>query len=220
MGDYSTDARGESEHEEAPYQGRGRRNALSAAAAVLGGAAAAALLLCATLPLSGQVRSSPSEHAPDIRGQEEAGLALLQRIDATLIGDDGVVVGTLTLHVADTPEARQRGLQGVARLPAGEGMLFWFDEQGHHGGFWMKDVPMPLDVVFLSGEVQGGWQEAARAGAELAVLEKLTMTPCVEGPCPTYHSSRAYRAAFEVAAGTLPALPPGATIRLHHSPTG
>jgi uncharacterized membrane protein (UPF0127 family)/ADP-ribose pyrophosphatase YjhB (NUDIX family) len=53
-------------------------------------------------------------------------------------------------EVADTPEARTKGLSKRAVLPEGRGMFFDIN-----GPFWMKDVAFPLDLVHLtkSGEI-------------------------------------------------------------------
>ena len=51
--------------------------------------------------------------------------------------------------IADTPEARRRGLAGVDDLPPDAGMLFVFDEPDHHQ-FHMQGMLIPLDVVWIS----------------------------------------------------------------------
>ncbi|MEK7132690.1 MAG: DUF192 domain-containing protein [Patescibacteria group bacterium] len=56
--------------------------------------------------------------------------------------------------VADTPEARAKGLGGQTRLAPDEGMLFVFDSDAKYQ-FWMKDMRFPIDILWLSdkGEV-------------------------------------------------------------------
>jgi len=96
-----------------------------------------------------------------------------------------------TVLVADTPEARGRGLQGVTVLPDGVGMLFAFPgTPGAVGrpGFWMLDTLLPLDIAFFD------------AGRVVGVA---TMTPCVARPCPITHPGVDYDLALEVAAGEL-----------------
>jgi uncharacterized membrane protein (UPF0127 family) len=57
---------------------------------------------------------------------------------------------TLRLAVADTETRRERGLMGVAVLPAEQGMLFVFpDDADVRRDFWMKDTIAPLDMVFV-----------------------------------------------------------------------
>ena len=57
----------------------------------------------------------------------------------------------IQVQLADTPEKRVRGLSGTAKLEAGEGMLFTFDSKGTTSTFWMKDMLIPLDIVWISG---------------------------------------------------------------------
>lgn len=56
-----------------------------------------------------------------------------------------------TLEIARTDESRQRGLMHRQSLPPDRGMLFIFDQEAPRG-FWMKNVPFPLDLVFLDGQ--------------------------------------------------------------------
>ena len=52
---------------------------------------------------------------------------------------------------ATTPEEKAKGLQGIDKLPEDEGMLFYFDPP-QDVQFWMKDVNIPLDIVFIDDE--------------------------------------------------------------------
>ncbi|MEO7039397.1 MAG: DUF192 domain-containing protein [Candidatus Elarobacter sp.] len=58
----------------------------------------------------------------------------------------------LHLAVAATDAQRQRGLMGVAYVPAGQGMLFAFEPGEARRYFWMKDTIAPLDMVFVKGD--------------------------------------------------------------------
>lgn len=59
------------------------------------------------------------------------------------------------LEVADTPASRQRGLQGRTSLCPNCGMMFVFDAPGIYD-FWMKDTPLPLDILWVrDGRVVG-----------------------------------------------------------------
>lgn len=64
-----------------------------------------------------------------------------------------LVIGhtTYTAYIADTPQLRERGLSGKSRLPVLSGMLFIFDFPGIYA-FWMKDMQMSLDFVFIKGD--------------------------------------------------------------------
>jgi len=61
-----------------------------------------------------------------------------------------VILGsdTVRAEVAETPEARQRGLMHRTTLPEGEGMLFVFSSMEVRS-FWMRDTLLPLDIAFL-----------------------------------------------------------------------
>lgn len=113
------------------------------------------------------------------------------RIDAAGSGAERLLVDAL---VADTRAARSRGLQGVADVPGGVGMLFVFPEPaGPAGrpGFWMLDTLVPLDIAF--------------AAADGVIVGTATMTPCTARPCPTTHPGVDYEVALEVAEGVLDA---------------
>jgi len=57
----------------------------------------------------------------------------------------------VTVSIADTPEERNQGLSGVESLPTDEGKLFIFDKEGEYG-FWMKDMKIPLDIIWINNE--------------------------------------------------------------------
>ncbi|MAZ56506.1 hypothetical protein CL653_01840 [bacterium] len=74
---------------------------------------------------------------------------------ATLYSSDKTVWSTAliggteyTLLIADSSEKRQQGLSGVQSLDMYEGMLFIFPEAGKYG-MWMKDMVIPLDMIWL-----------------------------------------------------------------------
>lgn len=71
---------------------------------------------------------------------------------------DGLPVTSLTAgmyaiqaEVASTPEARQQGLMYRKTMPAGNGMLFVFEEKAGHC-FWMKNTELPLSIAFLADD--------------------------------------------------------------------
>jgi uncharacterized membrane protein (UPF0127 family) len=61
---------------------------------------------------------------------------------------DNVKIG---VQVADTEAKRTKGLSGVAVLDAASGMLFVFGSKGVTPIFWMKDMLIPLDIIWISG---------------------------------------------------------------------
>jgi len=77
---------------------------------------------------------------------------------------------TLRLEVADDQSEQVRGLMYRPALPDRRGMLFPFSP-AQPVSFWMLNVPVPLDMVFLRGG---------------RVLTVLTAQPCQATPCPLY----------------------------------
>lgn len=57
----------------------------------------------------------------------------------------------IRVEIADTPEARTRGLSGRTSLPENQGMLFVFSTDAPYG-IWMKDMHFAIDIVWLSAE--------------------------------------------------------------------
>lgn len=54
-----------------------------------------------------------------------------------------------TIEIADEPSERQRGLMFRESLEQRRGMLFVF-QQTERQGFWMKNTPLPLDLLFVA----------------------------------------------------------------------
>jgi uncharacterized membrane protein (UPF0127 family) len=77
----------------------------------------------------------------------------------------------LRVQIAETTEARRRGLMGVRHLDADAGMVFLFPEPVDPG-FWMKDTIIPLAIAF--------WDSDGR----IAAIRE--MAPCRRDPCPLY----------------------------------
>lgn len=52
------------------------------------------------------------------------------------------------VEIADTPEARSRGLMFREIMRRGDGMLFVYEEP-RRSSFWMKNTLIPLDMLFV-----------------------------------------------------------------------
>ena len=75
------------------------------------------------------------------------------------------------LEIAATPQQQQLGLMFRSELPDNRGMLFPFPSP-RRANFWMKNVPVPLDMIFL------------RAGKVIFIAAQVP--PCGADPCPSY----------------------------------
>lgn len=64
---------------------------------------------------------------------------------------DGKVI---QVSIADTPDKRTKGLGGISSLDQNSGMLFIFDSKQVSPLFWMKDMLIALDIIWIdSGKV-------------------------------------------------------------------
>lgn len=85
------------------------------------------------------------------------GQAMVLPVDpAPLIAETGKGEAQFKVEIADDEAERSAGLMFRNYLPDDRGMLFVFPNQGPVG-FWMKNTPLPLDLVFIDedGVVQG-----------------------------------------------------------------
>lgn len=129
------------------------------------------------------------------RGQQ---LPLSQRA----ILADGTV---LALEHAETPEQQALGLMFRTDLPPQQGMLFSF-QPARRVSFWMKNVVIPLDMVFL--------RDLAIVAIEANVL------PCATEPCPTYGPAQPVDMVIELRGGQAErlGLQVGDTVRVEPQP--
>jgi uncharacterized protein len=78
---------------------------------------------------------------------------------------------TIELEVAETSEQQKVGLMYRTSLSNNRGMIFIF-KQPIYPRFWMKNVKIPLDMIFLR---DGKIKEIAS-----------NVPPCSADPCPSY----------------------------------
>lgn len=55
------------------------------------------------------------------------------------------------IEIADTQAKQQQGLSGRREVPSDYGMLFIFPEKAFYQ-FWMKDMLVPIDIIWLSDD--------------------------------------------------------------------
>ena len=60
-------------------------------------------------------------------------------------------VASLQFEIVRTQEAQARGLSGRTDVPHGYGMLFVFSTPDTYS-FWMKDMLVPIDILWLSDD--------------------------------------------------------------------
>ena len=80
-------------------------------------------------------------------------IALDQKTTKPVAGEITINGKNILVELADTPEARARGLSGRPDLMAGHGLLFIFDKPGQYG-FWMKEMNFPIDIIWLDANYQ------------------------------------------------------------------
>lgn len=106
------------------------------------------------------VKQATPSPTPQFRGQMLPISAI-----ATIAGK------TINLEVTRTPEQQALGLMYRTSLPDDRGMLFEFNPP-QPVSFWMKNVKIPLDMIFL------------RQGVVRAIANQVP--PCNANPCPSY----------------------------------
>ena len=90
---------------------------------------------------------------------------------------------TVSVRIAETAAARERGLMGVRRLDPDAGMAFLFPEPTT-AAFYMKDTLIPLGIAF--------WDEEGR------IVAVDQMVPCRTVPCPLTRAPSPVVGALEV----------------------
>lgn len=65
----------------------------------------------------------------------------------------GDTLQTIDIEIAASDAERSRGLMRQRSLGYDQGMLFIFDEVDE-SGMWMKNTPLPLDIVFVAPDSQ------------------------------------------------------------------
>jgi uncharacterized membrane protein (UPF0127 family) len=83
---------------------------------------------------------------------------------APLVADTRAGKHSFTVEIADDAGERERGLMFRPRMDEGHGMLFVF-QATQPVGFWMKNTPQPLDLVFIG---QDGKVSAVRRGEPMS----------------------------------------------------
>ncbi|RUM98709.1 DUF192 domain-containing protein [Pseudaminobacter arsenicus] len=67
---------------------------------------------------------------------------------APLVAETSAGEHSFSIEIADDPQERSAGLMFRETMDDDHGMLFVF-EQTQPVGFWMKNTPLPLDLIFI-----------------------------------------------------------------------
>jgi uncharacterized membrane protein (UPF0127 family) len=59
------------------------------------------------------------------------------------------VITSIWVDISDTPETRRMGLMWRHDMDSGYGMLFIY-ENDRPRSFWMRNTPIPLDIIFVN----------------------------------------------------------------------
>ncbi|NDJ21585.1 DUF192 domain-containing protein [Nostoc sp. B(2019)] len=136
------------------------------------------LLMSCSVPTTAKPPTFMSNQTP---ASESLGQTL--QISGKAIVPNGT---TIQLEVAQTPAQQAKGLMYRPALPDNRGMLFQFPS-AQPVSFWMKNVPVPLDMVFLNKGVVKYIQASA--------------PPCKSEPCPTYGPNTPIDTVIELRSG-------------------
>jgi uncharacterized membrane protein (UPF0127 family) len=108
----------------------------------------------------------------------------------------------LHVEIADSPMRRQLGYMFREQVGPEDGMIFLFEEAEFHS-FWMKNVTIPLDILWIAGDG--------------TVVDVSLQTPaCAEDPCPSYRPMGRALYVLELAGGRAKKLGihPGQTLQI------
>lgn len=97
----------------------------------------------------------------------------------------------VTVELAKTPAAQQKGLSGRLSLPNDHGMLFVFDHEDYWG-FWMIDMNFPLDIIWFN------------SNREVVFIER-DLPPCTPQNCPVFTPNLKAMYVLEMNAGFVAA---------------
>ena len=97
--------------------------------------------------------------------------------------DNGNEKIKVNVEIADSAEERSKGLMFREFLDENSGMWFAFDDENYRS-FWMKNTLIPLDMIFIS--------------EELEIVDIKYAFPCLKDLCIIYKSSKPAKYVLEV----------------------
>ena len=109
-------------------------------------AISALLLACSPQTQAGSGTAKSQDAPTQAASVERHPISGLRLVDVTISGLTGKHV--FRSEVASTFEAQQRGMMFRTEMADDEGMIFPSDPPSARS-FWMKNTPIPLDIIFV-----------------------------------------------------------------------
>lgn len=104
----------------------------------------------------------------------------------TIVIDSGNSKHRFFVEIADEEEERRLGLMNRKHLEENQGMLFVFDKE-QPLAFWMKNVWIPLDMIFISSN-----------GEIVDIKKAIPCEPIERGPCINYEPQKPAQYVLEI----------------------
>jgi uncharacterized protein len=118
-----------------------------------------------------------------VRKKIPAPLKGFKQVRLVVVRKDGKQA-TYCAALAEDSAARQQGMMGRKDIGGHDAMVFQFPEEQSGGGFWMRTVPIGLDIAWFD-----------KSGR---FVDGTTMPACGDDPsCPVYPAKGAYLYAVE-----------------------
>jgi uncharacterized membrane protein (UPF0127 family) len=148
------------------------------------------------------IKFGDTQKTQDTNAEKEADAVVKPTNSVEIVtGADRAV--KVNIELADTEDKRRLGLSFKKYLGDYDGMLFVFDTETSTP-FWMKDMQIPLDIIFFDS--QG-----------FIVDMKEAQAPCTATYCPSIYSKKSYMYVLEVNSGFIEknAISEGGSLVLH-----
>ncbi len=93
---------------------------------------------------------SNTEKQPTI-DNKPVGRIVTPESELSFIAEDGSIISTIDIAIADEQPERNQGLMDVRSMDENLGMLFIFEEE-RPLSFWMANTPLSLDIMYVNSD--------------------------------------------------------------------